>query len=115
MAYFCGKCGAELKDNDKFCSNCGSSIESISYDTNTTLTNEPISLNLSDDNVLAIIGFILSFFTLFIGCILCIIALVKSKDMKKDRKGLAIAGIVISVFKLVFYLLMAIFILGYIV
>lgn len=114
MAYFCGKCGAKLKDNDKFCSNCGSSLESIIYDTNSKLTNEHISLNVSDDNVLAIIGFTFSFFTLFIGCILCIIALIKAKDKKKDRKGLAIAGIVISVFKFFSYLLMAISLFGYI-
>ena len=109
MAYFCGKCGAKLKDNDKFCSNCGSSIESIIYDSNTKLTNEHISLKSSDDNVLAIIGFTFSLFTLFIGCIICIIALVKAKDMKKDRKGLAIAGIVISVLKFFSYLLIKIF------
>ena len=106
MAYFCGKCGAELKDNDKFCSNCGSSIESIVYDTNTdiNLTNEHISLKSSDDNVLAFIGFSLSYFTLFLGCILCIIALVISKDKKKGRKAMAIAGIVISVFKLLLFI-----------
>jgi len=104
MAYFCGKCGAELKDNDKFCSKCGSSIESIIYDTDTKLTNEHISLKSSDDNVLAFIGFSLSYFTLFLGCILCIIALVISKDKKKGRKAMAIAGIVISVFKLLLFI-----------
>ena len=104
MAYFCGKCGAELKDNDKFCSKCGNSIESIIYDTKTKLTNEHISLKSSDDNVLAFIGFSLSYFTLFLGCILCIIALVISKDKKKGRKAMAIAGIVISVFKLLLFM-----------
>lgn len=104
MAYFCGKCGAILKDNDKFCSNCGNSIESIIYDTDTKLTNEHISLKSSDDNVLAFIGFSLSYFTLFLGCILCIIALVISKDKKKGRKAMAIAGIVISVFKLLLFM-----------
>lgn len=107
MAYFCGNCGAKLKENDKFCSNCGQSINSIQYEINDKIKNEDIRDKYSDDNTLAILGFIFALFHLsIIGLILCIIALSKAKDKKKDRKGFAIAGIVIICIRWAFYILL---------
>ena len=64
MAYFCGNCGAKLKENDKFCGNCGQSINSIQYEINDKIKNEDIRDKYSDDNTLAILGFIFALFHL---------------------------------------------------
>ncbi|MCL2869454.1 DUF4190 domain-containing protein [Candidatus Saccharibacteria bacterium] len=51
----------------------------------------------SGSNVLAILGFIFAFLMPLIGLILSIIGLVKSKQKTGKGKGLAIAGIIISI------------------
>ena len=51
--------------------------------------------NKKNTNVIAIVGFVLSFFIGIAGLICSIIGLNKSKELK-DGKGLSIAGIVIS-------------------
>ena len=53
--------------------------------------------NSGETNVLAIVGFILSFFTALIGLIISAVALHKAKtEYGGNGKGLAIAGIVIG-------------------
>ena len=54
-----------------------------------------------NSNVIAIVGFILSFFFSLIGLICSIIGLVKSKELH-DGKAFSIAGIIISSLKLIF-------------
>lgn len=39
---FCGKCGANLPEDAKFCSSCGNAIESVSADTTLPITEEPV-------------------------------------------------------------------------
>jgi hypothetical protein len=47
-------------------------------------------------SILAILGFVLSFFAPYIGIILCLIALVRISRHGQKGKYLAIAGIIIS-------------------
>ena len=65
-----------------------------------------------NSNVIAIIGFILSFFIGLAGLICSIIGLVKSKELK-DGKAFSIAGIIISSLRIA--LTIFIFILGMLV
>ena len=53
--------------------------------------------NQTKTNILAIVGFILSFFLGIIGSIICIVALSKIKKTGEKGKGFAIAGIVIGI------------------
>ena len=64
--------------------------------------------NNNKKNTIAIVGFVLSFFTTFVGLILSIIGLSKSKELN-DGKGFSIAGIIISSLRLVFVILVIIF------
>lgn len=74
---YCSKCGSKLKDNK--CIECD-------------------NITLKESNTAAILGFIFGFFGYFsiLGLVLSIIALVTAKNYKKDRTGLAIAGVIIS-------------------
>ena len=65
--------------------------------------------NNKKTNILAIVGFILSFFISIPGLICSILGLVKLKEYN-NGKGLSIAGIIISVLR--FILIIAVFILG---
>ena len=44
MTKFCKNCGAELKENNKFCSECGKPIENITQNNNTQSSNNKIIL-----------------------------------------------------------------------
>ena len=68
--------------------------------------------NKKNSNIIAIVGFILSFFIGIAGLICSIIGLIKSKELK-DGKAFSIAGIIISSLRIV--LTIFIFILGMLV
>lgn len=62
----------------------------------------------NNTNSMAILGFIFSFLFSILGLIFSIIALKQIKEKKEEGKGLATAGLIISIIKLVF----SIFIIG---
>lgn len=61
--------------------------------------------NQKNTNTMAILGFIFSFFVSIVGLIFSIIALKQIKEKNEEGKGLATAGLVISIVKLVFGIL----------
>lgn len=63
-------------------------------------------------NTLAIVGFVLAFFLPFIGLILVIIALTQIKKTNQGGKGLAIAGLILSIIFLLFQIIILVAILG---
>ncbi|MDE7087350.1 MAG: zinc-ribbon domain-containing protein, partial [Clostridia bacterium] len=105
---FCKKCGKEIDDNAMVCPNCGVATE------NMAAAQQPVAVQPQEAekkvNVCAIIGFIFSLLTIagtFIhaavywicfvaGLTLSIVGCVMAKKCNSG-KGLAIAGIVISV------------------
>ncbi len=110
MAKYCTQCGNELREEDNFCRVCGKSVSSEPFSNN---TNVVVSSETNTAKVLAIIGFILSFFGFeliisLISVVLCVIAIKKSHGSKDSLKGLAIAGIIINVLKLLFIILVAV-------
>ena len=64
--------------------------------------------NNNKKNTIAIVGFVLSFFTTIIGLVLSIIGLSKSKELN-DGKGFSIAGIIISSIRLALAILVILF------
>ena len=82
---FCKNCGKEIDDNASVCIHCGVA----------TGKTQPVT---NETNVMAIVGFVLSFFTAIIGLICSIIGYKNSKDprYKGNGRSLAIAGIIIS-------------------
>lgn len=121
---YCENCGQFLKDDMANCPNCGSAnpdyiapvpapdpepAETIGYD---GVVTEPAPAK-KGTNVLAILGFVASLlpgFSGLISLILSIIGLVqiKKKDFEKPLKGLAIAGLILSILTIVFCLILVI-------
>ncbi len=95
---YCRNCGQEINDNAVICPHCG------------VLVNDTALQTKQETNSLALVGFILSFFTGLVGLILSCIGLSRSKRMNGDGRGFAIAGIIISALEMVVWLFVAIFI-----
>lgn len=83
---FCMNCGREINDNAVFCPHCGVRLKPMST-----------SNSASDENSLAIVGFVFSFFIAIVGLICSIIGYRKSVNEGAPNKGLALAGIAISI------------------
>lgn len=80
---YCRNCGSEINEDAVICINCGVP----------TGKQEP----KKEQNVLALIGFILSFFVQIAGLICSIIAYRRCKETPElEGKNMALAGILIS-------------------
>ena len=80
---FCKNCGSTIDDKAVICPNCGVA----------TGENSPTK---GGTNVLAIVGFILSFFIAIAGLICSILGYKKAAELDGKGKGLSLAGIIIS-------------------
>lgn len=79
---YCTRCGNQMNDADKFCTNCGAvnpSAQQASVQTQSQpqqqSQNSAVAGKANDDNVIAIVGFIFSFFGGMIGLVCSIIGL----------------------------------------
>ena len=81
---FCKNCGKEIDDRAVVCPNCGVQVGTVAPAENKT-------------NVLAIVGFIFAFIMPIVGLICSIIGRNKAPECGGNGRGLATAGIVISV------------------
>ena len=86
---FCKNCGKEIDDRAVVCPNCGVQVGTVTPAEEKT-------------NTLAIVGFVLSFFVAIAGLICSIIGLKRAPSLGGKGRGLATAGIVISIIELVF-------------
>ena len=102
---FCTNCGNKLKNNVTFCTNCGQKLVS---DNNTQINNNTLPENIK---TLGIVGFILSFVFMPIGLVLSIVSLAKSNGCKN---GFALAGIIVSIVKIVLTILIILFYMSFI-
>jgi len=94
MSKYCSNCGAEQNDGGRFCSNCGNQLNGVvTYNNNNNGT-------YAYTNGAAIAGFICSFFFTIIGLILSIIGISEANKHDGTGKGLAIAGLIISLLRL---------------
>lgn len=122
---FCKNCGKEIDDNALICPNCGVATDKLQQDTATTVTAEaPAAKKV---NVCAILGLVFSILAFvgiwvfgwlfYIGApvalVLSIVGLVLSKKLGTG-KGLAIAGLVVTIFDVVFYLIFLFVIVAFI-
>lgn len=98
---FCKNCGKEVDDRAVVCPNCG--VQLAEMDSNKS-SNETCTM--------AIVGLILSFFISIAGLICSIIGYKKCKEENLNGKGLAIAGIIISVASMVLSVIYVIVIIG---
>lgn len=114
---YCTKCGNQMNDADKFCTNCGA-VNPSAQQAATQSPSQPQSQQQSqtarpanasnDDNVIAIVGFIFSFFGGMIGLICSIIGYNNAKK-GAPHKNLALAGIIISIVEFAIAFIVGIF------
>lgn len=81
---FCKNCGREISDNAAVCPHCGVQVGRLSNGGET------------EGNVIAIVGFVFAFLVPIVGLICSIIGYNKAKA-GAPYKGLALAGIILSV------------------
>lgn len=86
---FCKYCGNEIDESVVVCPHCGKQIGELKTETQSSGAG-------SDLNVLALVGFILSFFISIAGLICSIIAYKQIKENGGNGRGLAIAGIALG-------------------
>ena len=91
---YCSKCGAELHDEAVVCPKCGCAVDGVKVVNDQNATPQK-------KNVIALVGFILSFFVAIAGLICGIIGLVQSKKLNEEGKGFAVAAVAISAASLV--------------
>ncbi len=100
MAKFCENCGAELKENSEVCLECGKYT-----------SKKGNNGNGNDNNKLALSGFIVSMASLIInfagivglvGAILSGIGLIQVSKGNGKGKGLAIAGLIVGIFSILY-------------
>ena len=116
MNKYCPRCGNMVNENDNFCGYCRNSLNNnIEQMNNQNMVNNNINQNINTvkTNSLAITGFIMSIASPALCCgllslpslIVSIIGLSKVNKTKENGKGLAIAGIIISVITILAYIL----------
>lgn len=99
MSKYCTNCGSKLDNDATFCIDCGTKYDSDYKGDN---TNQP---RINKSLILPAIGLALANSAPFVGLILSIIALKKSKDSYNIRgKQLAIAGITTSLFWILMFI-----------
>lgn len=88
---FCKNCGSQINDEAVVCPHCGVATEKMPA---AAATAAPANKT----NVLAIVGFVLSFFSTIIGLVCSIIGYKQANtpEYNGNGKGLALAGIIIS-------------------
>ena len=88
---YCKNCGNEINEQAVVCIHCGCAVEQ----------QKPQNTEPSKTNVLAIVGFIMSFFMPLAGLICSLIGFKNAdKEYNGNCKGLALAGTILSAISL---------------
>ena len=112
---YCEHCGSELKSGVEFCSNCGAKVGSKSEKLTGEVVNNTNTTKTGVKDNTTVLAFVCSLIGLLCCCsfvslpglILSIVSLVNMRDGKisNEKKGLAIAALVISIFTLLMTIL----------
>jgi len=103
---YCKQCGKQQMGNERFCGGCGfqcaSQMDNGGHMGGTMGNNwgnggQPQQFQDDPNNTMALIGLILAFFFPTFGLICSIIGLVKAKELNGKGRGMAIAGLIISI------------------
>ena len=90
---YCANCGKEIDDKAVVCPYCG------------VATGKTYSNTSTESNTMAIVGFIFAFLMPVVGLICSILGMKKSTELDGKGKGLALAGIIISIVAMIAYVI----------
>ena len=102
---YCKYCGEEINEKAVICPKCGQIINAEALGRTTSSTS-------NQTNVLALVGFILSFFVSIAGLVCSIIGYKKAPEYGGNGKNLALAGIIISAISIALSIIYVIAIFG---
>lgn len=97
---YCKNCGSTIDDRAVVCPNCG------------VATDNKIARAEPSTNVLAIVGFVLSFLVTIAGLICCVIARKQIRESDEKGMGFATAGMIISIVGIALSVLLVIIYIG---
>ena len=106
MGKFCANCGAELREGSDICLNCGKMINNFTTEVKTTTNTVS-----TKTNGLAVAGFVVSLCSLIInfaglvgatGAILSSVGLAQLKKKNETGFGLALTGIIVGGFSVIY-------------
>ena len=100
----CSKCGAKLKEGEKFCSSCGEQVVSQNNSQNTSNAVSSQNSNTDGKATASLVLGIVSFVVPCVGFITSIVGLILGIASKK-KSGMRTAGIVLNAVSLVFIVL----------
>ena len=116
---YCPKCGAQLADDDDYCFFCGANFDEVKEERKEAPTfqdhsyyEDKTNYNRQQVNTLAMLGLVFAFVSPLVGLILSIIGLNKSRQLNGLGRGLAIAGIIVSILSMVLSVLMYMYLLS---
>lgn len=99
----CKRCGAELKDKDKFCPVCGEPIEKkieVTPEPNVVKeTTTPQEVKSDSNETMSLVFGIISFFTCWLGIFFAIAAIILGSKTKKET-GKMPAGMICGIISL---------------
>ena len=95
----CKRCGAELKETDKFCGVCGEPVGEEKKPTPIVENSTPQPAKHDENETACLICGIVSFFTCWIGIVLAIISIVLGSKIKKNT-GKMPAGMICGIISL---------------
>jgi len=98
---YCKNCGNQIDDNAYVCTHCGAPTGKQQEQSFVPQPPQPQPAPQKTENTIAIVGFILAFFMPLIGLICSAIGLKRAKNENGDHKGLATAGLIISIIEMV--------------
>ena len=108
MSKFCSNCGKEIKGNVNFCPECGKAVNPVVEETpvqttNTTTTEKTNALAVSGF-VVALVSLLLNFWGIvgIIATVLSGVGLSQTGPGKDKGRGLAIAGLSIGIFSILY-------------
>jgi len=98
---YCNLCGKVMHPSERFCSTCG-----------TESTTQQPGMNAPpvphQQNTMAILGLVFAFIMPLLGIIFSAIGLSRANQMNGEGRGMAIAGLVLSIAYIVFATIIAI-------
>lgn len=100
---FCPMCGEQVQEGQLYCGKCGASVENFEIRPQGGYYAQPQQMSCG----MAIAGFVCSFFIALLGLIFSIVGLsqINKYNGMLTGKGLAVAGIIISIITILFQVL----------
>lgn len=115
---FCSNCGKEINNDVSFCPECGASQKAVTATSSntgsySTPVNQPV-MQKAPYNTMCIVGLVISGISLLLnfwglvgiaGTIVSVLGLTSCQQKNENGKALAVIGIIIGVFSIIYGLL----------